>query len=69
MELTKTELRVIKLICKDKTSKEIGEQLGYTYRTVEDHRNRINKKLKTNSAVGVVLWAIKHGVFRIKVEN
>ncbi len=35
--LTPTEKRVLKLVAENKTSKEIGEELFVSYRTVESH--------------------------------
>ncbi len=44
-ELTATERRILKLITENKTSKDIGKQLGISYRTVERHRTNIARKL------------------------
>ncbi len=43
-QLTPTERRILKLIADEKTSKQIGEQLYISYRTVEKHRNNISRK-------------------------
>jgi len=42
---TKTELNILKLIAKEKTSKEIAEMLFVSVKTVDSHRYNICKKL------------------------
>jgi DNA-binding NarL/FixJ family response regulator len=44
--LTPTERRIMKLIANGKTSKEIGNELSIHYRTVENHRTNICRKLE-----------------------
>jgi DNA-binding NarL/FixJ family response regulator len=43
--LTPTERRIMQLIGSGKTSKEIGQELSIHYRTVENHRTNICRKL------------------------
>jgi DNA-binding NarL/FixJ family response regulator len=43
--LTPTERRIIRLIADGKSSKEIGAELSIHYRTVENHRTNICRKL------------------------
>jgi DNA-binding NarL/FixJ family response regulator len=44
--LTPTELRIMQLIARGKTSKEIGTELSIHYRTVENHRTSMCRKLE-----------------------
>jgi DNA-binding NarL/FixJ family response regulator len=44
--LTPTERRIMRLIANGKTSKEIGTELSIHYRTVENHRTNICRKLE-----------------------
>ncbi|MDX1462557.1 MAG: response regulator transcription factor, partial [Marinirhabdus sp.] len=59
--LTPSEKKILKLIGKDKTNKEIASLLFISYRTVEKHRSNIISKLglehKTNS---LLIWAKEH---------
>ncbi len=59
--LTPSEKKILKLIAKDKTNKEIANLLFISYRTVEKHRSNIITKLKlepkTNS---LLIWAKEH---------
>ena len=43
--LTPTERRIMRLIADGKTSKEIGAELSIHYRTIENHRTNICRKL------------------------
>lgn len=45
-KLTPTEHRIMQLIASGKTSKEIGAELSIHYRTVENHRTNICRKLE-----------------------
>ncbi|MDQ4121853.1 MAG: response regulator transcription factor [Acidobacteriota bacterium] len=58
--LTATERRILKLIAEEKTSKEIGEQLYISYRTVEKHRANISRKLDLHGSLALVKFAVAH---------
>jgi DNA-binding NarL/FixJ family response regulator len=60
---TPREIEIIRLICEEKTSKEIANQLRLHERTVEDHRNHIQKKIKARNMAGIVVYAIKNEIF------
>lgn len=57
---TERELAVIKLICEDKSSKEIAQTLMLNVRTVEHDRRVILTKIKARSVSAIVRYAIKH---------
>ena len=57
-QLTPTERRILKLIAEEKTSKEIGEQLYISYRTVEKHRSNISRKLDLQGSLALVKFAV-----------
>lgn len=59
--LTPTEKRVIKLIAKHKTNKEIGHLLFISPRTVENHRSNIISKLNLNQRTSsLLIWVQKN---------
>ena len=58
--LTPTERRILKLIADDKTSKEIGEELFISHRTVETHRTNISRKLDLHGSLALIKFAIAH---------
>jgi two-component system, NarL family, invasion response regulator UvrY len=65
IELSDRKKQIIKLICRQLTSKEIGEKLGLSVRTVEVHRLNLFKQIKVKNNVGVAIWAIKNGFYKI----
>ena len=58
--LTPSEKRVLKLIAENKTSKEIGEELFISYRTVEGHRANISRKLDLHGSLALIKFAATH---------
>lgn len=58
--LTKAEMRVLRFIASDKTSKEIAFELGLSVRTIENHRNRMAKKLGLSGVHSLVKFAFGH---------
>lgn len=61
-EITGRELQVLTLICQEFTSKEIAEKLFISARTVEGHRRSLQEKTGSRNIVGLVLYAVKHGI-------
>jgi DNA-binding NarL/FixJ family response regulator len=60
------EKEIIRLICEEKTTKEIAEKLFMGSRTVEGYRIKILEKMQVKSAAGIVIYAIKHKLFEVK---
>lgn len=58
--LTLTERRVLRLIAENKTSKQIGEELKISYRTVENHRFNICNKLEIHGSHSLLKFAIEY---------
>ena len=60
--LTPTERRIMRLIADGKTSKEIGAELSIHYRTVENHRTNICRKLNLEGegANALLRFALQH---------
>ncbi len=61
--LTKREREVLQLICEQKTTQEIAEQLFISPRTVEGHRNNLLLKTGSKNIAGLVIHAIEHQIF------
>lgn len=59
-DLTPTERRVLKLIAENLTTKEIGEQLFVSPRTVEKHRENICQKLGLQGSHSLLKFALSH---------
>jgi len=58
--LTPTERRIVQLIATDKSSKEIGAELSIHYRTVENHRTNICRKLGLEGANALLRFALQN---------
>ncbi len=58
--LTPTERNILRLIAEGKSSKEIGEELSIHYRTVENHRTNICRKLGIEGANALLRFALQH---------
>lgn len=56
--LTKSELKIVKLISENKTSHNIAEELSISVRTVDKHRSNIVSKLNLdNKPTSLSIWA------------
>jgi len=62
VRLTNREKEVLRMLSVDLSTKEIGETLGISHRTVENHRSNIMKKLNIHSKVGLLKYAIQTGI-------
>ncbi len=60
--LSDRELEILKLICLQKTAKEIGEVLFIAQRTVEGHKNNLFFKTQTKNIAGLVIYAIQNKI-------
>jgi two-component system nitrate/nitrite response regulator NarL len=59
--LSPSERTIVRLIAQEKSSKEIGEQLSVSHRTVEKHRANIIKKLGLVQEKDILtVWAKEH---------
>ncbi|MXN91084.1 response regulator [Flavobacterium sp. Sd200] len=65
--LSEREIEVLRLICQQKTAKEIGEELFITQRTAEGHKNNLFAKTGAKNIAGLVIYAIQNR--HIKVEE
>jgi DNA-binding NarL/FixJ family response regulator len=59
-DLTTSERRILKLIADGLSSKEIGDELSIHYRTVENHRTNICRKLGIEGANALLRFAAQH---------
>jgi DNA-binding CsgD family transcriptional regulator len=66
--LTELEIKIIRLVCEEVTSKGIAKKLStrkkaYPLRTIEGYRRGIQQKIGVRSAVGLARYAIREGIF------
>nr|WP_317631689.1 response regulator transcription factor [uncultured Flavobacterium sp.] len=65
LELTEREIQIVRLICQQKTAKEIGEMLFITQRTVEGHKNNLFLKIGVKNIVGLVVFALQKKIISL----
>ena len=63
--LSEREIEVLKLICQQKTAKEIGDILFITQRTAEGHKNNLFTKTGAKNIAGLVIYAIQNSILKI----
>ncbi len=61
--MTKRELEVLHLICKEFTNQEIAGKLFISQRTVDAHKRNLLEKTGTKNIAGLVLYAIEKQLF------
>lgn len=63
-DLKEKELEFIKYACTELTYKEIAELMCMSAKTVDNYRERVFTKLNVKNRIGLVLFAIKHGLYK-----
>jgi DNA-binding NarL/FixJ family response regulator len=61
-DLSDKEIHVLKLMCDEKSTKEIAEIVEISPRTVEAIRDRLKMKTGAKTTAGLILYAVKHGL-------
>jgi len=61
-DLSDKETQVLKLMCNEKSTKEIADIVDISPRTVEAIRDRLKIKTGAKSTAGLILYAVKHGI-------
>lgn len=56
------EKEIIRMICQQCTTQEIGERLFLSKRTVEGYRTKILEKMNVKNTAGVVIYALRHHI-------
>jgi len=62
VHLSDKELTILKLMCEEKTTKEIADMVEISPRTVEAIRDKLKTKTGAKSMAGLVMYAIKNGI-------
>jgi DNA-binding NarL/FixJ family response regulator len=60
--LTEREIQILKLIAQELSGTQIAEKLFISPTTVESHRKNLFQKIGVNTSVGLVKYALKHGI-------
>jgi len=66
IDLTDREIEFLKLACTELPYKSFAPLLKINPRLVEDTRDKLFRKLEVVTRVGLVLFAIKNGIFKVE---
>jgi DNA-binding NarL/FixJ family response regulator len=64
--LTKRELEILELICRQNTSEEIADKLFISVKTVNGHRLNMLEKTGAKNTAGLVIYAIKNDLVKLE---
>lgn len=64
LHLSKREQEILSLVCRQYTSKEIGDLLNISQRTVDGHRHRLIRKCQVKNTAGLIYFAVDKGLFQ-----
>lgn len=62
INLSDKEISILKLMCEEKTTKEIADIVEISPRTVEAIRDKLKTKTGAKSMAGLVMYALKSGI-------
>lgn len=65
-DLTKREQEVLKLICKQYSTREIADTLFINARTVEGHRNNLMLKTDSKNVAGLIIYALQNDIMNLE---
>lgn len=65
LDLTEREIEVLYNICKGLSNQEIADLLFISKRTVDKHRENLLLKTGAKNTAGLVVYAIKNGIFEV----
>lgn len=60
-ELTKREIEILKLICRQYSAADIADKLFLSIRTVEGHKNNLLRKTESKNMIGLIVYALLNG--------
>jgi DNA-binding NarL/FixJ family response regulator len=64
INLSEKEITILKLMCEEKTTKEIADIVEISPRTVEAIRDKLKTKTGAKSMAGLVMYALKSGIIQ-----
>jgi DNA-binding NarL/FixJ family response regulator len=59
------EIDLIRFICREFSNKEIASKMNFSVRTIEGYRDKIQEKMGVKNTAGIVIYAIKNGIYKI----
>ncbi|MEI9943721.1 MAG: response regulator transcription factor [Chitinophagaceae bacterium] len=64
-EFNAKEKEIICLICREFSNKQMATELNLSIRTIEGYREKILEKIEAKNAAGIVVYAIKNGIYKV----
>lgn len=58
--LTEKEITILRLMCEEKSTREIAEAVDLSPRTIESIRDKLKAKTGTKSTAGLIMFAVKN---------
>ncbi|MCB4797303.1 response regulator transcription factor [Neotamlana laminarinivorans] len=65
VKLKEREIEFLKNVCSEMTYKQIAEKMFLSPKTIDGYRDNLFQKLEVKNRIGLVLYAIKNGIFKI----
>jgi DNA-binding NarL/FixJ family response regulator len=65
--LNEKEMLFLKLMCEEKSTKEIADMVDLSPRTVEAIRDKLKVKTGAKSTAGLILYAVKHNILNEEI--
>jgi len=66
--LSSREVEVLQLIAEGKPNKQVAEELGVSFKTVDKHRQHLMGKLNIHDVAGLTRYAIAEGIIQSEVR-
>ncbi len=66
--LSSREMEVLQLIAEGKPNKQVAEELGVSFKTVDKHRQHLMSKLNIHDVAGLTRYAIAEGIIENEVR-
>jgi DNA-binding NarL/FixJ family response regulator len=60
------EIAIIRLVCQQKTAREISEMVYLSERTVEQYRSNISKRIGARNVAGIIRFALQNGIIDLR---
>lgn len=64
LNLSGKEIKVLKYICKEYSTKEIAGKMGLSRKTIDWYRKQLMEKTGSKSSAGLIVFAIQNNLFR-----
>jgi DNA-binding NarL/FixJ family response regulator len=58
------ELQLIRLMSREMSAREMAREMFLSERTIEQYKFRIARKMGVKNMVGIIRYAIKHGLLK-----